>query len=105
MTGINKDCVRKLEKALQRPLQWVVYLLHTNKLPLRHVFVELDGTTKSLVPFSGPISKKLDSNVLQWPVAAFKSIPNPYFPMIPKDVLEDLSTDKYYGYMVRFVGL
>ena len=38
MTGINKGCIRKLEEAFQRPLQWVVCLLHTNELPLCHVF-------------------------------------------------------------------
>ena len=100
MTGINKDCIRKLEEALQRPLQWVVCHLHTNLLPLRHAFVELDGSTKSPDAFARPIGKKLDSNVSQWPVVAFKSIPNPHFPMLPNDVLEDLSTDQYYGYKI-----
>ena len=76
MTGINKGCIRKLEEALQRPLQQVVCLLHTNELPLRHVFVELDGSTKSLNAFAQPIGKKLDSNVSQWPVVTFKSILN-----------------------------
>ena len=73
----------------------MVCLLHTNKLPLRHVFVKLDGSTKSPDAFAGPIGKKLDSNVSQWPIVAFKSIPNPYFPMLPN---EDLRTDQYYGY-------
>ena len=63
MTGINKGCIRNLEEALQRPQQWVVCLLHTNELPQRQVFVKLDGSTKSLVAFSGPIGKKLDSSV------------------------------------------
>ena len=48
MTGINKGCIRKLEEAVQTPLQWwVVRLLLTNELPLHHVFVKLDGSTKS----------------------------------------------------------
>ena len=63
MTGINKGCIRKLEEALQRPLQWVVCLLHTSELPLRHVFVELDSSTKSLDAFAGPFGKKLDFSV------------------------------------------
>ena len=65
-----------------------------------HVFVELDGSTKSPDAFAGPIGQKLDSNVSQWPVVAFKSIPNSHFPMLPNDVLEDLSTDQYYGYRI-----
>ena len=27
-------------------------------------------------------------------------VPNLYFPMLPNDVLEDLSTDQYYGYKI-----
>ena len=96
MTGINKGCIRKSEEPFQRPLQWVVCLLHTNELPLRHVFVDLNGPHA----FSGSINKKLDSNVSKWPVVAFKSIPNPHFPMLPNDVLEDLSTDQYNGYKI-----
>ena len=96
ITGINKGCMRKLKEALQRPLQWVVCLLHTNELSLRHVFLELDGSTKSPDAFAEPISKTLDSNVSQWPVVAFKSVPNPHFPVLPNDVIEDLSTDQYY---------
>ena len=44
--------------------------------------------------------KKLDSNVSQWPVVTFKSITNPNFPMLLNNVLEDLSTDQYYGYKI-----
>ena len=36
MTGIDKGCKRKLEEALQRLLQGVVCLLHTNEHPLHH---------------------------------------------------------------------
>ena len=60
----------------------------------------MDGSTKSPDAFAGPIDKKLDSNVSQWPVVAFKSILNPHFPMLPNNVLEDLSTDQYYGYKI-----
>ena len=47
-----------------------------------HVFVELDGSRKSPDAFATPIGQKLDSNVSQWPVVAFKSIPNSHFPMM-----------------------
>jgi len=45
MMGNRAGFTRCLEEKLGRPLQWVVCLLHCNELPLRHVFVELDGTT------------------------------------------------------------
>jgi len=54
--------VRCLEEKVWRPLQWVVCLLHCNELPLRHVFLELGGTTKSPDSFSGPVGKKTELN-------------------------------------------
>ena len=84
MTGKYIGCIRSLEKLLNKPLQWVICLLHTNVLPLRHVFKMLDGTTKSPDSFSGPIGKSLTGDVSSWPVAAnFKSIPNPHFVELP----------------------
>ena len=100
MTGVNSGCIRTLEVLLKRPLQWVVCLLHTNELPLRHIFQYLDGGTKSPNAFAGPIGKSLDSNSSQWPVITFKPILNPYFPTLPNEVLEELSTDQYYGYRI-----
>ena len=63
MTGNKAGFIRCLEEKLGRPLQWVVCLLHCNELPLRHVFLELDGTTKSPDSFSGPLRKKLNGKV------------------------------------------
>jgi len=57
MMGNKAGFIRCLEEKLGRPLQWVVCLLHCNELPLRHVFLELDGTTKSPDSFSGPVGK------------------------------------------------
>jgi len=57
MTGNKAGFIRCLEEKLGRPLQLVVCLLHCNELPLRHVFLELNGTTKSPDSFSGPVGK------------------------------------------------
>ena len=43
MTGKYKGTMRKLEELLRRPLQWCICLLHCVELPLRHVFVIVDG--------------------------------------------------------------
>ena len=59
MTGKHNGCIRNLEELLHRPLQWVVCLLHTNELPLRHVFATLDGATSGPDAFAGPIGKKI----------------------------------------------
>lgn len=42
-TRKHNSVIRVLEERLGRPLQWVVYQLHTNKLPLKHLFDHLDG--------------------------------------------------------------
>ena len=52
MTGANKGCIKTLEELLSRLLQWIICLLHCNELPLRHVFMFVDGTTKCPDSFS-----------------------------------------------------
>ena len=73
-------------------------MLHLNNLPLRHIFIVLDGTTKSPHKFSGPIGSMLHGLVTQWEVANFKPISCSSFPFLPKDVINDLFTDHYYDY-------
>ena len=64
-TNVNTDhargVIRRLEVFLQRPLQWLVCLLHSNELPLRHLFLHLDGATTGPLGFYGPIGKALNS--------------------------------------------
>ena len=100
MTGRFNGCIRAMEELLQRPLQWAICLLHTIELPLRHVFTELNGSTKSPDSFSGPIGSKLDGCVSDWPVAKFKNISNPHFPELSQCVVEDLSTDQKYAHQI-----
>ena len=59
MTGKYNGCIGKLEKLLNKPLQWIVCLLHTKELPLRLVFGVLDGSVSGPVTFAGPIGKKI----------------------------------------------
>ena len=41
----HNGIIRRMEKELERPLQWVIYQLHGNELPFRHLFEKLDGKT------------------------------------------------------------
>ena len=100
MTGKYNGCIRALEELLERPLQWAICLLHCNELPLRHVFLTLDGTASGPDSFTGPIGKKLKGNVSDWPVIKFKRFESPHFPNLPQDVVHDLSTDQYYAYKI-----
>ena len=53
---------------------------------------------KSHVSFFQPIGSMLHGLVTQWEVANFKPIPYSSLPFLPTDVINDLSTDQYYGY-------
>jgi len=98
MTGPHNGAIRCLEERLNKPLQWSVCLLHTNELPLRHVFLALDGKTKGPDSFSGPIGKKLNGDPSSWSVVDFDKIPNPNFPVLAQETIESLSSDQYYAY-------
>ena len=54
--------------------------MHYIKLPLRHIFQNINVTSKYLDLFSGPIEKKSSGKVLKWGVAKFKPIKNQSFP-------------------------
>lgn len=44
---------------INRPLQWIIYLLHINELPLRHLYVHIDGSNSGPQMFLGEIGKQL----------------------------------------------
>ena len=71
MTGEYNGAIRKLEELRGRSLQWCICLLHSVELPLRHVFLLVDGTSTAPGSFSGPIRKKLCGKVLDWGIAKF----------------------------------
>ena len=98
MTGPHGGCIRRLEVLLGRSVQWCICLLHLNELPLRHVFVLLDGNTRGPSCFDGPIGRNLTSTVSDWPVAEFTPIPCNDFPRLSSEVEQDLSTDQLYAY-------
>ena len=100
MTGPTQGCIASLEVLVLRPLQWVICLLHCNKLPLQHVFKALDGTTKSPDSFTGVIGSHLNGTVSDWKVANCKPICNQNFPLVPSIVIDELSADQYYEYKI-----
>ncbi|GBP96300.1 Protein FAM200A [Eumeta japonica] len=54
-TGKFNGVIRLFERRLQRPLQWIICMLHLNELPLRHLFDYLDGKTSGPSTYNGPI--------------------------------------------------
>ena len=97
-TGAHNGAIRNLEELCKRSVQWSICLLHSNELPLRHVFQALDGTTSSPDSFSGPVRKSLKGCVSEWGIAEFVAISSPDLPILSEDLVDSLSSDQYYAY-------
>lgn len=98
--GGRGGIIQYIEKALGRPLQWFVCLLHTNELPLRHLFQTLDGPTTGANTFSGPIGQAIKSCELL-PVVKFQPISlGEELPALSTEVIADLSRDQQYLYNI-----
>ena len=72
-------------------------LLHTNELPLRHVFSKLDGKTKAPDLYPSSIEKQLYGDVPAWCVVEFDKVLNPNFPVLAQEPIDNLSSDQYYA--------
>ena len=62
----------------------------------------IDGKTESPKTFCGKIGKELSECMSEWPIADFKAISNPHFPLLPNEVVDDLSADQHYAYSCDF---
>ena len=72
-TGALGGVIRLLKEQLGGPLQWLLYLLHTNELLLRKFLQNLDGVTSGPKAFNGTIGKELP-HCKDYPVVKFKPI-------------------------------
>lgn len=93
-TGKHAGIIRQFELHVKRPLQWFICMFHFNELPLRHLFVHLDGTTAGPNAFTGPLGKSLIS-CQSLEIVSFKTIDGD----LPElDDFESLSKDQRYLY-------
>ena len=90
-TGMKNGVIKRIEDALGRPVHWFVCMLHSNELPLRHLFNSLNGKTSGPRSFTGPIGKELQKCETK-AVVSFTPIE---VPAISIDKA-DLSTDQKY---------
>jgi len=95
-TGHKGGIIRLLEVHLKRPLHWFICLLHTNELPLRHLFEQLDGSTTGPRSFSGELGTQVQ-RCENMPMVKFQQIECD-LQVLPDSVLQDLSTDQRYLY-------
>lgn len=94
-TGWKDGVIRIIEVQIEKPLQWVICMLHANELPLRHLLQQLDGQTKGPNSFSGLIGLLLVSCDTK-PVQKFQ----PINILLPEVDDKDLSTDQRYLYQI-----
>ena len=90
-TGHKGGVIKRLENRLNKPLHWLVCLLHANELPLRHLMKELDGGTSGPEDFGGLIGKQLVGCKLL-DVVDFEAVQVPEITIDEKD----LSSDQKY---------
>lgn len=97
-TGWKGGVIQYFEEYLKRPLQWCICMLHANELPLRHLFMTLDGCTSGPREYSGPIGKQLAGCENRTAVTFCAVAGN--LPELPKTVVDELSTDQKYLYEI-----
>lgn len=97
-TGWKGGVIQYLEGYLERPLQWCVCMLHANELPLRHLFLTLDGCTSGPREYSGTIGKQLAACENKTTVS-FRAVSG-NLPDLSKNVVDELSTDQKYLYEI-----
>lgn len=98
-TGVRGGIIRKIEENVGHAVQWVICMLHTNELPLRHYFSLLDGNTTGPNSFKGPIGQIIIYPELlrSLPVVDFEKIPSPELPELDAAAL---SKDQQYLYLM-----
>ena len=94
-TGERNGVIRRLELAVNRPLQWLICMLHLNELPLRAVFKHLDGFPTGPHAFSGSIGRVLQEDITRREIIKFKPVDG-FTEQVPDDVCSDLSQDQKY---------
>ena len=95
-TRKRSGVIRKLEKSVARPLQWLVCLLHANKLPFRKYISAIDGgCTRGTSSSSGVIMSALDFDPKDSPISKFKAILGKVVE-VNVEVKNNLSTEQKY---------
>ncbi|CAH0381343.1 unnamed protein product [Bemisia tabaci] len=97
-TGKHNGVNRKLEEQLRKALQWCVCQLHTNELPLQHLFEHVDGVQKNPITYSGPIGQQL-LTCETLPIVEFEIVPVTFLPDIDFKKVP-LSSDQKYLYEI-----
>ena len=95
----DNEIIARCERHIGHRLHWDICLLHTNKLPLRHLVQKLDGPTSGSASFKGPIGKMLaDVEKLEWDKNFLPIVEGPEL-CLEQEIFSDLSTDQKYLFL------
>jgi hypothetical protein len=94
-TGVKNGLIRKIELQLQKPLQWLICLMHANELPLRKLIEALYGKSTGPRTNQGPFASMLDFDPQHKPIIFFDPIAG-CVADVHDLVKNDLSTDQLY---------
>src|SRR5215469_3200313 len=91
-TGVRNGIIRIIEESLEKPVQWLVCLLHCNELPFREIFKTLDGGTTGPKHFTGEIGQRLSFDMKNLPIVEFEPISG-YAISVSDEARQNLSKD------------
>ncbi|ESO12064.1 hypothetical protein HELRODRAFT_158472 [Helobdella robusta] len=95
---LTTSAKKELEENLDRPLQWLVCLLHCNELPFRRFLAGLDyARTTGPSTSTGTISSALEYDPNELPIVNYLPITGKVTDC-DEAVKKDLSTDQLYFY-------
>ena len=94
-TGEHNGVITLLEKALSRPLQWLICMLHLNELPFKEIFKIIDGDTSGPHGLKGPVGSKLDFDPSTLPIVSFEKIAGNVI-NVDDDIKKEFSQDQKY---------
>ena len=93
-TGIHNSVIRVMEQELEKTVQHIICLLHSNELPFRHEFIAVDGTTSGPDAFQGKIGKDVAKDVWTEDIVNFPTV-KAKMPTLTKEQLKDTSRDQH----------
>ena len=89
--------LRIIELNLERPIQWIVCMLHFNELPFRHIFQKYLGVTSGPKTFKGDLAKLLETDLTHLPIINYTTIRG-NVNELHEDIIHDISKDQKYLY-------
>lgn len=94
-TGQMGGVIKTIEVYIEKPVQWLICLLHANELPFRHVFMKIDGKPSGPTTFRGTIGQEIQKDLTKLGIVKFQPVPSK-IQDISEDIISEFSSDQKY---------